>query len=274
MSVQNNQNTIFKVSEEIPIHSDFMTDNLHEYSLTISVENKADTVGNPAKAFEQLENEKLRVRRLLVKNTFQNPDLLYMIAELPNQQQINLYECVSDSAELFRKTVEKTYQDFKKKRITIDDLSDQVMLELQKRPKEIQSLSSYKFELFVGSLLEDQGWNIEMTPKTRDHGRDIIATIKVSGFSILTVVECKKWREDRPVGIDVLERFIFTVRERDRANFGLLATSSYFSRDSRDLSSEYNWLIKLEDFEGLKKILTNYGKLKQDGISGLWLPDQ
>ena len=128
------------------------------------------------------------------------------------------------------------------------------------------------FEEFVAELLSRMGLAVHLTSQTRDGGRDILATMKSPVGELLTIVECKKNSPHRPVGIDIIERFLYTIREKDRASLGLIATTSYFSADAQKEASQYPWQLKLKDFEGLQGWLRLHGTYFEETKSGLWLP--
>lgn len=70
-----------------------------------------------------------------------------------------------------------------------------------------------------------------MTPETRDGGYDILAVSKdVDGSKLRTsyIVECKKYRSDRRVGISVV-RELLQVKAEKSASHAVIATTSDFT---------------------------------------------
>lgn len=159
-------------------------------------------------------------------------------------------------------------------RVEVKNLERTIIQRLAERPEDLHRLRSRQFEELVCALLADMGYEVQLTQATKDGGRDILAVVKTSVGELLTIVECKKYRKDRPVSIHEIRSFLFTVREKDRASFGLLATTSYFSRDSINLAADYAYQLKLEDFEGVHTWLKKYGTWTQGKDSGFWLPDR
>jgi restriction system protein len=104
-------------------------------------------------------------------------------------------------------------------------------------------------------------------------GRDILAALNVSHGKILTLVECKRFKPERKVGIDILERFLWVLDRKDKASCGLIATTSYFSADARATEKEYKWRLGLKDFDGLRDWLSKYGSWTRNSGLGIWLPD-
>ena len=143
---------------------------------------------------------------------------------------------------------------------------------LKAQPDSIYQLPPRTFELLVAELLEDMGCRVTITPETRDGGRDILAFLALPFGEILTIVECKRFRFDRPVGIGIVERFLWTVERHDRASLGLLATTSHFSPEATATADEYRYRLKLADFNLLKEWIGTYGTWGRSREQILWVP--
>jgi restriction system protein len=73
--------------------------------------------------------------------------------------------------------------------------ANQAMVDaLKKRPEDISKLSSRKYEELVAELLSDIGYDVELTPATRDGGKDILAYFKTDCGTFLCLVEAKRFR--------------------------------------------------------------------------------
>lgn len=142
-----------------------------------------------------------------------------------------------------------------------------------KHPHKLHNLSPRQFEELIGAILKDMGCDIEFTKQTRDGGRDILAAFPSPVGQLLTIVECKRHRADRPVGLGIAERFLYVVEQKDRASCGLIATTSYFSPEVKALAQEKPYRLKLKDFEGVRDWIANYGKWVRDDQSALWIPN-
>ncbi|MEZ5358860.1 MAG: restriction endonuclease [Candidatus Zixiibacteriota bacterium] len=151
-------------------------------------------------------------------------------------------------------------------------INDELIKYLAKHPERMYSISPRKFEYLVAEILRDMGAEVEITKETRDGGRDILAAIATPIGKLLTIVECKRLSPERKIGLDVAERFLWTIDNKDKASCGLIATTSYFSREAILLRDQYRWKLKYKDFEGLSDWLSQYGKWSHREKYGLWLP--
>lgn len=157
--------------------------------------------------------------------------------------------------------------------IEIYNLERKIVEQLVKRPDDLYKLASRQFEELVCALLSDMGYEVKLTPETRDGGRDIIAVARTSIGELLTIVECKRYRAENPVSVSEIRSFLFTVRESDRASCGMFATTSYFSRDAANLAADYFYQLKLKDVQDIRTWLQQYGTWTQADKGGFWLPE-
>lgn len=158
--------------------------------------------------------------------------------------------------------------------ISISEINKELIKYLAKHPHKMHDLTPRKFEVLIAELLRDMGYDVMLTPETRDGGRDIFAVIKVPpGKEILTIVECKKYSANNTIGVDIVERFLWIVERKDKANGGLIATTSFFSDQALKLQKDFAWMLSLYNFDHLNGWLKNYGNWQQkDDEVGIWLP--
>ena len=71
-------------------------------------------------------------------------------------------------------------------------------------------------------------------------------------------VECKKYAAKRHVGVGIVRNLVGTINT-DRVNGGILATTSYFTRDARKfiLENNYGYQIQMHDYDIIRRLLDN-----------------
>jgi len=159
-------------------------------------------------------------------------------------------------------------------RITLTEIDHNLINHLANNPDIVYDLSPRKFEELIAELLDDMGYKVTLTPETKDGGRDVLAVVRLpNNQQILTIVECKKNSPSNKVGISIVERFMYVLENKDRANKGIIVTTSFFSNEALKIEREYKWRLSLYDNNDLNKWLSNYGKWKQNDKIDLWLPD-
>lgn len=126
-------------------------------------------------------------------------------------------------------------------------ISDEMISALSDKPHSMYELESRRFEELVAELLCRQGVEVELTPASRDGGRDVIARLTTPVGACLCFVECKRYSPDRPVGVRVV-RELFGVVSHAKATQGLIVTTSAFSAPARDFAATVPHQISLKAY--------------------------
>ena len=136
----------------------------------------------------------------------------------------------------------------------------QLINEISQCFDNIRNIGRRDFELIVAELVRRKGFKVEVTKKTRDGGKDIIAIKNISGIPIKIIVECKHPDYGNPVGVDIGRSLYGVHNSKNGPNKSLLVTSSYLTKDARNfVANEVNsaWEIGLYDFEDLRRWIAN-----------------
>ncbi len=142
-------------------------------------------------------------------------------------------------------------------------INDQLMSYFQRQPERLYDLEPRLFEELIAELFVGFGYRVELTSRTRDGGRDVVA-IKSSPANVKYLIECKRWSRDRTVGVGVV-RQLYGVVEAERATKGILATTSWLTRDARRFLRPIEFRLEARDFDGLIDWLDEYQKLRVSG---------
>jgi len=134
----------------------------------------------------------------------------------------------------------------------VTTVSDEFLKRFADNPSMLYEMSPRGFEELVAELLNRQGYRVELTPASRDGGKDIYIATKDTLGSFLYLVECKRFAPDRPVGVGLIRQLYGTV-QAERATAGILATTSFFTKDARDFQSKVEFQISLQDYLGIQK---------------------
>lgn len=119
---------------------------------------------------------------------------------------------------------------------------------LKKTPEEMHRLAPREFEYLVAELLSDLGYRVEVTPATRDGGKDLLAYLDTALGTLLCLVEVKKYRRDRKIGIDLVRSLYGTLCDA-QANSAILVTTSSFSKDAREFQRKHEYQLSLRDYD-------------------------
>lgn len=164
---------------------------------------------------------------------------------------------------IFRGSVQQDEQIYENKNDTheiapvVIDINEELKRYLAKHPEKLYELTPRKFEELIADILFDFGFDVELTPATRDGGKDIYAYIKNQICSFLMFVECKKWSPENHVGIEVVQR-LYGVQQVNKANKSMVVTTSFFSKSAIEECKRYETLMSLHDYSDLKTWLKRY----------------
>jgi cold shock CspA family protein len=123
---------------------------------------------------------------------------------------------------------------------------------LATHPEKMHQLTPLQFEELVAELLARRGYDVELSPGSREF--DIRAAKKDGVGSFLYLVECKKWQGSKHVPVNIVRELYGTV-SKTGASAGMVATTSTFTQDAQQLQEEIKWQMSLKDFFDIKKWL-------------------
>ncbi len=99
--------------------------------------------------------------------------------------------------------------------------------------EHLLQLTPRQFEELIAELLYQEGMKVELTPETRDGGKDIIAYSPSRFGELQYYVECKRNSPQRKVGVEIV-RNLYGVIESDRVTAGIVVTTSDFSQPAQE----------------------------------------
>lgn len=137
-----------------------------------------------------------------------------------------------------------------------------IISETASNPRELFQLTSRQFEELVAEIWRRFGYFTELTSRTRDGGRDIIA-IKHAEANLRILIECKRYKISNRVDVATV-RSLYGVKVHEGATKAILATTSRFTRAATDFVSQHCWELEQRDYDGVVdwlKLAIKYGSL-------------
>jgi len=152
-----------------------------------------------------------------------------------------------DGRPLGRGTIEE-------KQIVIDirSVSDGLVTKAHSDPALLYEISPRRFEEFVAELLDRLGYDVTLTPASKDGGKDIYAAKNDVLGTFLYIVECKNYSPNHRVGVGLI-RELNGVVQAERATAGILATTSFFTKGAKEFQERLSHQISLKDYLGLQE---------------------
>ena len=134
--------------------------------------------------------------------------------------------------------------------VVVQDITAEIVAHLAREPQLLYQLAPRKFEELVAKLLEQQGCDVTLTKATRDGGYDILGRVKNGPASLLFLAECKRYAPENRVGVEVV-RGLYGVTEIQKANYGLIVTTSTFTRDAKEETLKIGPRMQLAEYDDL-----------------------
>ena len=129
---------------------------------------------------------------------------------------------------------------------------------LRRHPDTIYQISPRQFEVLVAEILSSYGWQVQLTPTTKDGGYDIFAVSKEGPRGVRTswIIECKRYERENKVGVEIV-RALYGIKSNLKVANALLATTSFFTKGASQFkASRYD--IELKDYPYLIEWINEY----------------
>lgn len=144
-----------------------------------------------------------------------------------------------------------------KSSIIVTDINDEIKKFFKKYPEKLYDINHRKFEELIASILEDLGFDVQLTQATRDGGRDIIANIKNAVTDFLAYIECKRYSPDKTIGVGII-RQVSGVHYLRKPSKSIIVTTSFFTKDAKEEAKLIENQLGLKDFDNIKCWLEKY----------------
>lgn len=127
---------------------------------------------------------------------------------------------------------------------------------LQEFPEDMRTMDRRRFEHLIAELFSGFGYEVELTKRTRDGGKDIVA-IKRAELDLRFLIECKRPDPGNPIGVSTV-RELYGVKADDEASKAILVTTTYFTPDAKAFSDRHKWELELRDYDAIREWISRY----------------
>jgi restriction system protein len=131
---------------------------------------------------------------------------------------------------------------------------------ISRNPNEIYTIDPRRFEEIIAGAWERAGYIVELTPRSGDKGRDIIATRRDSAGSIRIFDQIKRYKISRPVTAEEVRALVGVLTIDGNVSKGLITTTSTFAPT-------------LLDDPDIKRLVPNRLELRPREVLLPWLDD-
>ena len=129
------------------------------------------------------------------------------------------------------------------------DVGARLVERYRDNPEALITMDRRKFEELVAEIFDRFGFTVELTARTRDGGRDVIA-IRHDPVAVKYLIECTRPDPGGYVGVAPV-RELLGVTTDERATKAVLATTARFSSDAKLLFERNEWILEGRDYGGV-----------------------
>lgn len=146
--------------------------------------------------------------------------------------------------------------------IVVSSLFDSKLVQyFQNNPEAMKTMDRRNFEELVAEIFYGFGYEVELTQRTRDGGKDIIAIGKTNEIRSKYLIECKRPNPENHVGVGVV-RELMGVKADEKATLAIAVTTTHFSNDAHAFQKRNQWELDLKEYNDLVNWLNNYKKVQ------------
>ena len=140
----------------------------------------------------------------------------------------------------------------------------ELVLALKNCPDSLRDLLPQQFEQVIAEVFRAKGFIVDLTKRTRDGGKDIIAVhTDRLGIQSKYFIECKHYSEHNKVGVEIVRALYGVMNTKDGPNKTILATTSTFTAGAKSFlenEAASKWDMTLADYNEIVRWLNDYQK--------------
>lgn len=152
--------------------------------------------------------------------------------------------------------------------IAIESLSSQLAVMVARNPAALECIEWRDLERLIAEVFSGLGFDAELTPSSKDGGKDVVVTCTVSNETRSYAVEIKHWRSGNRVGNGVIMEFLHVIARENRNGGLLLATCGYCDNAFENLTEIDRPKIRFGTDEKVVSLCRNYVRAQE----GIWFP--
>lgn len=155
-------------------------------------------------------------------------------------------------------------------RILIESISSRLAEIIAKKPDALNCIEWRDLERLIAEVFSGLGFEAQLTPASKDGGKDVILSCKVSNDIRSYIVEIKHWRSGVRVGHKAIGEFLHVIGRENRDGGLYLSTHGYCDNAFESLTEFDRRKLKFGNDEKVVSLCKNYVKAK----AGIWSPPQ
>lgn len=150
----------------------------------------------------------------------------------------------------------------------LNTASRELALLIAQNPRALDHIEWRDLERVLSEVFAGLGFKVELTPGSKDQGKDIILECLVKGKRCEYIVEVKHWRSGARVGKTSVREFLHVIVREGREGGLFLSTYGYTENAFEKLSEIDRQRLRFGSEEKIFTLARTYTKAR----SGIWSP--
>jgi restriction system protein len=152
--------------------------------------------------------------------------------------------------------------------LLIRTVSHEFAVLVARDPFALEHLEWRDLERMMARVMEGIGFDVVLTPPSKDGGKDLILSCKVRDGERIYIVELKHWRSGVRVGKKAVKDFLSVMVSEGRSGALFLSTSGYAIDAFEGLTEIERRRLRFGDVDKIVALAQTYVRAQ----SGLWSP--
>ena len=136
-------------------------------------------------------------------------------------------------------------------------------------PRELDRFEWREMERILAEVFEGLGFGVELTPGSKDGGKDIVLTCRIASKTHTYYVEVKHWRSRTRVGTGAISDFLNVIVNEEVDGGLYLSTYGFCSSAIESLTEVQRTMLKFGTEPKIVSLCKSYVK----ATSGIWSPE-
>ena len=210
-------------------------------------------------------------RALIVANTTFSPSAQREVAQFLQRARVQIQLLGLDDLRAWISRLETEEGDLDEEaRIIVQSLAREFAYMIARNTRALDRVEWRDLERIIAEIFSGLGFHAELTPSSKDQGRDVILECFVEGAHRSYIVEIKHWRSGARVGSEAMRDFVDVVAREARDGGVFLSTYGYTGNAFEAITEIERQRVR---FGAEEKIATLCRKFTRAG-AGLWSPPE
>jgi HJR/Mrr/RecB family endonuclease len=135
-------------------------------------------------------------------------------------------------------------------------LDRRLLEEFHRTPELLTTMERRQFERLIVEIFDGFGYDVELTQRTRDGGKDIVA-VRRREIETRLLIECKRPDSGHPVDVSIV-RELLGVKVDDGATKAILATTTRLTRDASAFVEKHRWELEAAEYDRIVSWISEY----------------